>query len=509
MRTLRRPCLAWLLCLALALFGLVPGAQGQAALIAAITQVNSGTFPAVTANVTVVDAAGRPVLGLKPENWQLQEDGKPIKAVEVGTTVNSQEPLNVALVIDVSGSMADRPIADAKGAANTFVQGLGPADKAAIISFAEKAMLVQPFTEKKDDLGRAIAGLNAVGNTALYDAVVLAAQTVGQVQGGRRIVVLLSDGEDTISKAKAGEALAAMQTIQVPLFTVGLGQSVDRGVLDGLATGTGGIALYAPSSADLATAYKNISDQLRNQYVLTFTSGLIPDNQRHTLVVRAKVGNAQAEARSTFAAVSVPPRITVVSPKEGELVQGKVRVEVTAKGAGKIVKFDAKGAGQIVGSKEQEPFVLVWDTGQLAAGNHVLDLTVTDSLGNRASKSVTVRVEGLPTPARTTPTPAPTPTPMLVAEGGVLSESLMIGLLGVAWFLILGLLLVRRRRVKTTHVVPMRKVVPPTDCPTCGRALKKGENCPVCTAEDDKAVRRRVRELGGLPPDDEQQEERP
>jgi hypothetical protein len=189
-------------------------------------------------------------------------------------------------------------------------------------------------------------------------------------------------------------------------------------------------------------------------------------------------------------------------------VQGKVRVELTAKGSGKIVKVEARATGQVIGTKEQEPFVLEWDTSQLAGGNHVLELTVTDSVGNRASKTVNVRVGAAPTPTRATPTPVATPTPR-PSDSGNGNNGLMLGLLGVAWFAALGLLVARRRRIATTHVVPMHKVVSPTVCPTCGRALKKREACPVCTAEDDKVVSQRVRELGDPPSDDEQQEERP
>ncbi len=505
MSALRRLGVA-LLALLLAL-SILPTAWAQAPVVVAVSQVTSDGFPTVVANVTLVDATGRPILGQGPQSFEILEDNKPVASFKVGTAVDSKEPLNVALAIDVSGSMENRPILDAKAAANTFVQGLGPTDKAAIISFAEKATLVQPFTERKDELGRAIASLNAVGDTALYDAVVLSSRTFGK--SGRRILVLLTDGEDTISKARLVDALSAMQAIQVPVFTVGVGPKVDRQTLDALAVGTGGVALYAPASADLATAYRNISDQLRNQYVLTFSSQVRPDNQRHSLVVRAKAGGAQAEARSTFVAVSVPPEVTIVAPKEGETVHGKVPVEVQAKGAGKIAKVEALAAGMPVGSSEQEPFTLQWDTSQLAGGHHTLTVTVTDSLGNRASKQVTVAVEppAKPTPVPPTPTATPAARPPAPSNGN--PESLIYGLLGLSAVLMMGLVVVRARRRQLVHKVPMRKVVPDKKCPTCGRPLKKGEACPVCRAEDDKIVRRRVLELGGLPPDDESQEDKP
>ena len=489
------------LALALALLASLPSAGAQTLLSLGVTQVNSDDFPNIASTVTLVDASGRPVLGLGPENWEVLEDGKPVKDVKVGSTVNSQVPLNVALAIDVSGSMQGRAIVDARAAASTFVQGLGPADKAAIISFAEKAQLVQGFTEKKEDLTRAIAGLGANGDTALYDAISLAAQEVGKVKG-RRILIVLSDGEDTISATKQLDALGAMQAVEVPVFTVGLGDKVDRATLDGLAAGTGGVALYAPTSEGLTVAYRNIADQLRNQYVITHTSTLRADNQRHAVVVRAKLGNAVAEARSTFVAVSSPPEITVVAPQEGATVRGKVNIEVTAKARGKVARVEAIAAGQVIGVREQQPFTLEWDTSNLAAGNHAVDISVTDSYGNRAVKQVKVTVQALPKATLVPPTPTPTPNrPVVTSETDLTAPLLMAGaLVGI------GLVVTRSRRLRRQHRVPMRKVVPDKTCPTCGKRLQQGKPCPDCTAADDRLVRGRLRELAGLPPEEEEQQ---
>lgn len=477
-------------------------AFAQTPITVAVGKTDGANFPTVSAFVTLADAAGRPVLGVGPEAWELVEDGKPVRGVQVGNVVNAQEPLHVVLTVDTSGSMNGRAIEDAKLAATTFVQGLGPQDRAAVIAFADKPTVVQPFSGNKDELTRAIASLKAAGETSLFDAMVASAQQVGQQQAGRRVVVLLSDGEDTVSKAKSADALAAMQQVGAPVFTVGLGAQVDRGALGGLATGTGGVALYAPSSADLRAAFTNIADQLRNQYVLTFNSTVTPDNGRHALLVRARVGNAQAEANAVFVATSIPPEITVTSPEQNQLVRGKVPVEVKVKAVSAVKRVEVTAAGRIVGSVEKEPYRFEWDTGQLAAGSHVIDITATDALGNRATRQVQVRVEALPTAVpQPTATPQPTPTPIPVSSGSE-SDQLLIG--SAAVFAALALALVVVRRSRRQHSLPsvmqrMPKDKPIANCPTCGRALKRGQECPECRAKDQETIQQRLRELGEDP----------
>jgi hypothetical protein len=313
---------------------------------------------------------------------------------------------------------------------------------------------------------------------------------------------VLTDGEDTASKATLMNAVAATQLAGAPVFTVGLGANLDRDVLNTLAAETGGVALYAPSSTDLQTAFKNIADQLRNQYVLTVTSGLPADGRRHTLFVRARAAGGQAEAKGTFVATAVPPEITIVSPTAGQLVQGVVRVEVKATAAGRVSKVEAIAAGRVVGSTEREPYVFEWDTSRLASGNHTLAVAVYDALGNRGIKEVAVRVEGAPVP---TPVPEPTPTPVPPPpppRGGPDPVLLYGG--GVLVLVALGLVIASRRQ-RGPQPPYMKYVRPkekrPSKCPDCGGPLRQGI-CAKCTAEDNESIRRRLYELAGRDPDD-------
>lgn len=498
-------CLALVLTLALTLGLGLTGALAQAALTAAISQTNSEAFPVVTTHLTLVDGTGRPVVGLGPQDFEVFENGQPVTNLRVGTAVDSTEPLVVALVIDTSGSMEGKPMADAKAAANTFIQGLGPNDKAAVISFSEQALLVQPFTHDKGALAAAIDSLRAVGDTALHDATILAAQALAREQTGRRIAIIMSDGDDTASAADANTAMTAMLMAGAPAFTVGLGYNLDAAVLQNLATRSGGIALFAPSSADLITAFNNIADQLRNQYVLTFTSSLQADGGRHSLLIRARANGTVAEAQGSFVASSVPPEITIISPTDQQVLQGVVPVEVQVNAVAPVRKVEAFIAGRLIGSATAEPFRFDWDTSRLARGNHVLDVVVYDELGNRGVQQVAVRVENVaePTP---TPTAISTPPPVQAAETD--KTPLYAGLGGAFVLVLLGLVAVRRRPrgpepPYMKYERERRKMKSPNTCPTCGKRSKGGYECPACAAEGQKVILQRLRELGGQPPEAE------
>lgn len=480
------------------------GALAQEALTGAISQTNSTSFPIVTANLTLVDGTGRPVVGLGRADFELFEDGQPVGDFQVGTAVDSTEPLVVALVIDTSGSMEGKPMADAKAAAGTFIQGLGPNDRAAVISFAEQARLVQPFTPDKAALMQAIASLDAIGDTALHDATILAAQALARETSGRRIAIIMSDGDDTASLSDAHTAVTAMLMAGAPAFTVGLGHNLDTAVLQNLASRSGGIALFAPSSADLQTAFGNIADQLRNQYVLTFRSALQADGGRHSLLVRARASGTAAEAQGSFVASSVPPEITIISPTEQQVLEGTVPVEVQVQAVAPIRKVEAFVAGRLVGSVSAEPFRFDWDTSRLARGNHVLDVVVYDELGNRGVKQVAVKVETVAPPTPTV-TPTPTPAPEQAQSN---NTPLYAGLGGVFVLAMLGLVAVRRRPrgpepPYMKYERQRRKMKRPNTCPTCSKRSKGGYECPACAAEGQKVILQRLRELGGEPPEAE------
>ncbi len=487
--------LATLAAISVAVFCCALSALAQTPLKLAITKTESAQFPTVNTLITVADERGRPVPGLTAANFQLTEDGRVVEGLTVNSVVNDQEPLRVVLVIDSSGSMLGEPLSKAQAAAVTFVNKLNPIDTAAVISFADKTQVVQRFTGNKQELVAAINGMQAAGETAFHDGVLQAAQTAAGEKDGRRIVVALTDGEDTKSTATLLDAISALQHNGVPAFTVALGHNVQLEGLERLATSTGGVALFAPSAADLEAAFSNIADQLRNQYQLSFRSSVSADGKKHTLAINVRHGDATVAGQTSFVATNNPPQIRIISPQADQKVMGTVPVRVEVKAVAPVRRVEASVAGVVVGSDDSEPYELNWDTSKLAVGNHNLDVTVTDTLGNRATARVRVRVDMTVTPVvQPEPTAAPVTTS---APRGLSNDQLFTLMMILAAFLLLFLIVARRRRLGSTSLAWRNRArgEKTKTCPSCGKPQKGGRVCEECAAADAELIRKRLGQL--------------
>lgn len=205
-------------CLVLAIFfAMAALALSQAGLSLRIDGVATDEFPRMRINVTVRDANGVPVTGLGVENFQIIEDdgAQAISPAEVVPQVNPAVEIAVLLAIDVSGSMKGQPLASANAAANSFLDGLTPNDRAAVLAFSDDVNLNQPFpqidearehdfTNDKNALKNVINFLEAGGNTPLYDAAFKAVKMTAREPRGNRAVILLTDGRDEVLGGPVG-----------------------------------------------------------------------------------------------------------------------------------------------------------------------------------------------------------------------------------------------------------------------------------------------------------------
>ena len=161
-----------------------------------------------------------------------------------------REPLSAVLVIDTSGSMDGRPLADAQSAARRFVEKMGPQDRIAVVAFSSTPRVASGFTNDRVALDAAITGLRASGETALYDGVVKAAGLFDPASAGRRAIVLLSDGKDTVSSGKLGTAVDAARAAGVAVYAVALrSPDYDPKPIGSLASASGGRLTSAKDSA--------------------------------------------------------------------------------------------------------------------------------------------------------------------------------------------------------------------------------------------------------------------
>ena len=234
-------------------------------------QIDAAVFPTIDCYVTVADDQNNPILGLDENNFQLFEDQVQQAPITVTSLSNAGEPVSVALVLDRSGSMSGSPMDDAKDAANYFVDQMASNDKGCIVSFDGDITVDQTFTTDKNALHTAINGLVAGGGTYLYDAVVEAVNQCN-TQSGRKAIISLTDGQSGVYHYNLDDCILAAQAAGLPVYTIGLGNGIDRTSLQRLADETGGQYFEAPTSSDLEYIYQLISQQIQNQYKITYTT---------------------------------------------------------------------------------------------------------------------------------------------------------------------------------------------------------------------------------------------
>src|SRR5437773_2267781 len=237
------------------LFLMTATAQADDPIRIVISRVDAGQCPTVRLVASVIDASGKAVPGLRPEDLRFRESNVAISATV--TLASLVSPVALALVLDTSGSMSGRPLADAKTAMATMISALGANDQVAILSFNATVRIAQPLTADKARALAAVGSLVAGGDTAIYDAVL---GTVDALKGAdpraRRAIVLLTDGFDTASRSSRESAIARLAGSGFPMYTIGLGSSIDRQTIEALAAAApGGAAYVAPTSSQLAGIY--------------------------------------------------------------------------------------------------------------------------------------------------------------------------------------------------------------------------------------------------------------
>src|SRR6516165_7053276 len=246
---------------------------------------DDGTFRVDTLEVqlpiSVLDKEGRPVDGLKQEYFQIFED----KIQQTIKTFRHEDiPLSLGLIIDNSGSMRNKR-ERVNSSALAFVRESNPEDETFIINFDDSAYLEQDFTGSIGDLVDALDNIDARGETALYDAIYLSADHVKSGKKDKKAILLITDGEDNVSKYGINKVVEALKQSKVTLYCIGLLEDDDqRGGLfkkppsrkakedlQKFAAITGGQAFFPKNIDEVEDLVKNIAHDLRNHYTVTYT----------------------------------------------------------------------------------------------------------------------------------------------------------------------------------------------------------------------------------------------
>lgn len=222
---------------------------------------------------SVLDREGAPVTGLAGERFQIFENGVP-QTLRRFETVDSL-PISAIVVLDSSTSMEEE-IRDAERAAAQFFEDvLEPKDRAAVMIFNDTPSLRVPLTNDTVLLGNGLVGIEATGETTLYDSLVYGLYYLTGLRG-KRALVLLSDGADSASKFSFDDALEFAKRSGIAIYSIGLGLRSDdvasHRVLRRLALDTGGDCFFIESAHRLDRIYDQIERDLRSQYLLGYQS---------------------------------------------------------------------------------------------------------------------------------------------------------------------------------------------------------------------------------------------
>jgi Ca-activated chloride channel family protein len=226
-----------------------------------------------------VDQNGAPVGGLNQQDFEISEDGKPQKIAVFDR--ESTTPLEIVIAIDASESVLGDEHLEVQ-AAKKFVQSiLRPQDAIDVMQFADDVTELVPFTNDEHRIDSGLGHLVHGDATALYDAIYLASQRLGETPvsaGQRRVIVLITDGENTTrhgeydTAVEQAERAGAMvySLIIVPIEADAGRNTGGEHALIQMARDTGGKYYYVEDRRDLAPAFAHVSDDLRTQYTLGY-----------------------------------------------------------------------------------------------------------------------------------------------------------------------------------------------------------------------------------------------
>jgi Ca-activated chloride channel homolog len=253
------------------------------------------------ATVTVTDRSGAHITDLTKDDFRLYEDGQPRPIQFFRKDLNA--PFSIGILVDTSGSM-DPKIPQAQAAIAEFLRDLNPRDDVFLFAFSDRPFLLQDFTTNHSAVMNKLALLHAYGQTSLYDVILDGLIMVTRGRYDKKALLVVTDGMDTSSSSSIDQVIAQARRQGVLVYSIGIGdpnvsssgfafalgplalglgsdeERVDARTLQMLSTETGAKTYIIREVGDgelLRQATASISDELRQQYTIGFTS---PDPSR-------------------------------------------------------------------------------------------------------------------------------------------------------------------------------------------------------------------------------------
>lgn len=264
----------------------------------------------VILNATITESDGKTVAGLKKNQFRVFEDGK---EQEINFFQAEEVPFAAVILIDSSGSMTVREsnftferVRVARAGAVSFLDYLRPDDLVAIYKFDSKIEQIRDFSSNSY-APDSIFDIKADGMTVLNDAVYKAAEELAKRAEKRKAIIVLSDGEDTRSRRSDEKALKMAIAAQATIYTIDISGQAEKNrfqntkALKNFAEKSGGRFISAQNGQSLREVFKNLSDELRSQYTLSYQpSNEAQDGKWREIELRVARPNLKIRTRKGY-----------------------------------------------------------------------------------------------------------------------------------------------------------------------------------------------------------------
>ncbi len=298
-----------------------------------IVDVNGSRYPEGGQTTMVIEfrnLANAP----NPEDLEVTANGEPVSNLDVTPLAESTLPVGVVLAIDASGSMAGDPLAAAKTAAQDFVSQARPEDRIALVTFADEVQVISGFTGNAQVLNGLIDSIEAGGETAFNDAVLKGIDMYGDATARDLLanMIVLTDGDDTVSVATQDDVVAAVAANDVRVFGVALeSPDFNPDPVGAVAAAGTGLFLSTPDPAQLSALYSEISREISNTLVARFASPISVPGDVEFAVSYQGLATATTFAVSGFATTTTtgPTTTTTLQPITTVIIENNAPLDTT------------------------------------------------------------------------------------------------------------------------------------------------------------------------------------
>lgn len=249
----------------------------------------------VRVDVLVADGARRPVRGLQTSDFEIRDNGvlQTVDSVSYGDL-----PLSIALAFDLSESVAGERLSHLRAASAALTRSLASSDTVALVTFGTGVTMPCPMSIDASCVLRHLETVVPQGDTALVDGV-FAGMMVGESHPGRNLLMVFSDGLDTASWLPSSRLLDVARRSDAVAYVAAV-RGARPPFLQELATVTGGRLFETHRTQDLIRTFRDILDEFRQRYLVTFTPRGVARSGWHALDVRVPARRVSVRARPGY-----------------------------------------------------------------------------------------------------------------------------------------------------------------------------------------------------------------